>query len=506
MASRDLPHDTAAPGGLERFRAVRRELEAAVLPRASSLDGRTFAFQASLHGLELQLGGYVVVGDGDAGRLGQVLALEPASMTAAELDMPPESGGAVRAAIAVRHAVGEGALLDDDGAAFHDAPLRPATPHEVAARLARTRRSGLVVGELARAPGVPGVVDPRGFDRHTFLCGQSGSGKTHALGVVLEQLLLDTRLRIVVLDPNSDFTRLGDVRAGVDAALGERYGAVARSVAVHSAAGSGGERLRLRFSELEAPAQAALLRLDPVADREEYAELEALLAAGRPPTVDALEATARSEARQLALRVSNLGVGDYGVWSRGDPGSVLDAVGDSATRCVVVDLGALSTPDEQALVSTAVLDELWRRRERREPVLIVVDEAHNVCPASPRGALAARATEAAIRIAAEGRKFGLYLLLSTQRPQKLPENVVSQCDNLILMRLNSKADALFAQSVFSFVPPRLVGLAPGFRLGESLMAGRISRVPAIVRFGARLSEEGGADIPATWAEPVAPVQ
>jgi DNA helicase HerA-like ATPase len=45
-----------------------------------------------------------------------------------------------------------------------------------------------------------------------------------------------------------------------------------------------------------------------------------------------------------------------------------------------------------------------------------------------------------IRIAAEGRKFGLYLLVSTQRPQKIAENVLTQADNLVLMRLNSLAE------------------------------------------------------------------
>jgi DNA helicase HerA-like ATPase len=42
--------------------------------------------------------------------------------------------------------------------------------------------------------------------------------------------------------------------------------------------------------------------------------------------------------------------------------------------------------------------------------LIVIDEAHNVCPAEPPDPLVALATDRAIRIAAEGRKFGLYLL------------------------------------------------------------------------------------------------
>ena len=87
----------------------------------------------------------------------------------------------------------------------------------------------------------------------------------------------------------------------------------------------------------------------------------------------------------------------------------------------------------------------------------------------------------------------------TQRPQKIPENVLSQADNLVLMRLNSLADAAFAEAAFSFVPPGLIERSAIFRLGEGLIAGKISPEPALLRFGARISEEGGADVPATWA-------
>ena len=131
------------------------------------------------------------------------------------------------------------------------------------------------------------------------------------------------------------------------------------------------------------------------------------------------------------------------MWARADGGSSLDALEDPAVRCLVVDLGSLATYDERALVAGAVLERLWRLRARREPVLIVIDEAHNVCPAAPADPLTALATETAVRIAAEGRKFGLYLLTSTQRPQKAHPNVVSQCDNLVLMRMNSAADLAY---------------------------------------------------------------
>ena len=227
--------------------------------------------------------------------------------------------------------------------------------------------------------------------------------------------------------------------------------------------------------------------------------LAELLAREGPPRLEALTEDESPERRRLGLRIRNLGVERFTVWAPGEAGSVLDAVHDQGVRCVVIDLGSLPSREEQSLIAAAVLGDLWRRRQERRPVLIVIDEAHNVCPAEPPDQLVAMAAGHAVRIAAEGRKFGLYLLVSTQRPQKIAENVLSQADNLVLMRLNSLADAAFAQAAFSFVPPSLIERSVIFRQGEALIAGKISPEPALLRFGARVSEEGGADVPATWA-------
>ncbi|HEX2412158.1 MAG TPA: ATP-binding protein [Solirubrobacteraceae bacterium] len=478
---------------LETFRTDRRELESAILALATSLDGRQFSFQAPLPGLELQVGGYVVLeADGETW-LGQTLELGLGRV---------EVAGGDGSMVAIRHARGEGAILDGPDHPFHDALVRPATADEVrdwALRIA-PRRARLRIGSLTLAPGVEHELDAGGFDRHSFLCGQSGSGKTYSLGVILERLLMDTQLRLVILDPNSDFVRLGNVREGADAGDASRYARVAGGVEVHSANGAAGHRLRLALRDLQPAEQAALLRLDPIADREEYAELVGLLEEEGMPSLDSMLGAEREGVRRLGLRVRNLGAYEWGIWSRGEPGSLLDALEEDGPRCLVVDLGSLPTREEQALASAAVLGRLWSRRTRRAPMLIVIDEAHNVCPGDPQDPLTALPTDTVVRIAAEGRKFGLYLLVSTQRPQKVHENVISQADNLVLMRLNSSADAAFAQGVFSFVPPALVGRSATFRLGEAVVAGKFSSHPALLRFGARVAEEGGADVPATWAE------
>ena len=133
-------------------------------------------------------------------------------------------------------------------------------------------------------------------------------------------------------------------------------------------------------------------------------------------------------------------------------------------------------------------------------MLLVIDEAHNVCPSDPEDPLTALATEHAVRIAGEGRKFGIYMLVASQRPAKVHENVLSQCDNLVLMRLNSAADAALIAELYGFVPPALIGLATSFRLGEALLAGKLVSHPAIIRYGSRVAMEGGSDVAADWAQ------
>jgi uncharacterized protein len=484
---------------IDRYRAVRQRLEEEVLPLATSVDGRRFSYQASLHGLGLQAGSYVALEQGSERRLGQIVTLGVGRQQGPEL-AATDTGGH-RTQVVVRGAEGEGSVLSGDGSPFHDAAVRPATPDEVRDYLEETapRRARLEIGELLLAPGVPFALDAGGFGRHTFLCGQSGSGKTYSLGVVLEQLLLETDLRIVVLDPNSDFARLGELRRDTDDARTARYSEATRSLAVRRA----GDGLALRLAELEPATQAATLRLDPVADREEYAELAALTDSGEALSLERLDQLERegSAGGQLIGRARNLGVPRWGIWAGTERESLLPELGREDVRCLVIDLGSLATREEQALASAAVLGELWRRREERKPVLIVIDEAHNVCPARPEDPLTAIATEYAVRIAGEGRKFGLYLLVSTQRPQKVHENVLSQCDNLLLMRMNSLADLGFVSEVFSFVPRSLLERATTFRQGESLAAGLIAPHPAFVRFGKRLAQEGGGDVPADWSRP-----
>ena len=404
----------------------------------------------------------------------------------------------------LRLAVGAGVVLDGDPGPFHDRRARPATPDEVRAWAERTARrtARLPVGTLALADGVAAELDAGGFDRHTFLCGQSGSGKSYSLGLVLEQLLLRTGLRIVILDPNSDFARFRELRDDVDPDTAARWRELAGSIAIQSAHGDGDDRLRLRLGDLAADHQGAVLQLDPVADREEYAELRGLIADRAPgePRGAPVHRAARGAGARAAHREPRHGLARHlgarpGPHRAGRAGRRVGPLPRRRHRLARDPPGADARRELRCSTASGAL------RKDRSPVLLVIDEAHNVCPAAPADPLTALATETTVQIAGEGRKFGLHLLVATQRPAKVHENVLSQCDNLILMRMNSPGDAAIVRDTLGFAPPGLVGRSTGFGLGEALIAGKIAPHPALIRFGRRVTREGGGDVGSDWAAP-----
>ncbi|WP_404387321.1 ATP-binding protein [Humibacillus xanthopallidus] len=390
--------------------------------------------------------------------------------------------------------VGESASASDERARWAQAPLRPTQDAAVEALLSGSDPR-LHLGHLVDHAEVGVALIPKRLNRHTFWCGQSGSGKTYALGVLLERILLTTRLPMVVFDPNSDFVRLGEMSPGADpesvAALADRDIVVLRP---------GDERspLHVLFKEMTPRARAAVLRLDPVVDRAEYNALLGLMAdldaVDTPDIVGHLHSLGDPDATALAQRLQNLGVLEWKTtWAYGAESAT--AVIDRRPAATVLDLGGYDRNEEQLTVTLAVLDDLWARRAERRPLLLVIDEAHNLCPPDPETPLGVAVRDRLIQIAAEGRKYGLWLLLSTQRPSKVHPGIVSQCDNLTLMRMNSRDDLDQLSAIFGFVPRGLLAQAARFRQGEALVGGGFVPMPSIVRVRGRVTPEGGIDVP-----------
>ncbi|MET0724820.1 MAG: ATP-binding protein [Leifsonia sp.] len=453
---------------------------------ADSVDGRQFQFHGSVRS-PLEPGDFVTLrADDGQDHVGQIDEVEFAV------------GGSLSGTGRIFGIIGDGGRID----ARRSAPFSSAVVERAASAVVDGLFTGagatLEVGALVSTRDVSARLLPAKFNRHTFWCGQSGSGKTYALGVLLEQLLLRTSLPMVIFDPNADFVRFRESNPhNADAALSEAGQTLAsRDIRVLRAHAEDPDGLRVRFVDLSMQSKAAVLRLDPLLHREEYNELLHLeerigsLEASRiVPTLEGRDVPAASA---LRARIENLRTVDWEIWA-GEHAAATEII-DTRPDATVLDLGGFTYPEEYLVVALAVLDDLWSKRESRRPILIVIDEAHNLCSPDGQSPLQVAVRERIIQIAAEGRKFGLWLLLSTQRPSKIHPSIISQCDNLALMRMNSPLDLADLAATFGFAPPGMLARSARFRQGEALFAGGFVPAPAIVQVGARLTREGGIDV------------
>lgn len=149
----------------------------------------------------------------------------------------------------------------------------------------------------------------------------------------------------------------------------------------------------------------------------------------------------------------------------------------------IVDLSGV--PNEVAGVSSAVIArtlfnlKIWQTQPEREsdPVLLVCEEAHRYVP--NRGEAQYEAAQEAIRrIAKEGRKYGVGLLLVSQRPSEVEATVLSQCNSWIVLRITNDADREHVRSILPDSMSGLTKMLSGLRRQEAIFVGQAAMLPS----------------------------
>lgn len=114
------------------------------------------------------------------------------------------------------------------------------------------------------------------------------------------------------------------------------------------------------------------------------------------------------------------------------------------------------------------------------PILLVYEEAHKYVPNSELSKY--RSSKTSIeRIAKEGRKYGVTLLLASQRPSEISETIFSQCNNFIAMRLTNPVDQSYVRKLLPDSLGSLIDKMTSFRQGEALLVGESVVLPSIVQ-------------------------
>lgn len=114
------------------------------------------------------------------------------------------------------------------------------------------------------------------------------------------------------------------------------------------------------------------------------------------------------------------------------------------------------------------------------PFLLVYEEAHKYVPKSELTKY--RSSQKAIeRIAKEGRKYGITLMLASQRPSEISETIFSQCNNFIAMRLTNPNDQGYVKRLLPDTLGNLIEKLPSLSAGEALLIGEAIVMPSVVQ-------------------------
>ncbi|ATX77063.1 ATP-binding protein [Reinekea forsetii] len=153
------------------------------------------------------------------------------------------------------------------------------------------------------------------------------------------------------------------------------------------------------------------------------------------------------------------------------------------TTVQIVDLSGV--PNEVAGVASAAIARIifqlkvWQSEDERRdsPVLLVCEEAHRYVP--NRGEAQYEAAQSAIRrIAKEGRKYGVGLLLVSQRPSEVEATVLSQCNSWIVLRITNDSDREHVRSVLPDSMSGLTKMLSGLRRQEAIFVGQAATLPS----------------------------
>ena len=130
----------------------------------------------------------------------------------------------------------------------------------------------------------------------------------------------------------------------------------------------------------------------------------------------------------------------------------------------------------QATLYSLIARHLFQARVQGQlsyPYLMLLEEAHNFVPGRTEHTAVQRSIETTKQIAQEGRKFGIGLTLISQRPSRLDETTLSQCNSYIIMRMVNPADQNFVRRVIETLGEDDARMLPDLDVGEAILSGQL---------------------------------
>lgn len=155
---------------------------------------------------------------------------------------------------------------------------------------------------------------------------------------------------------------------------------------------------------------------------------------------------------------------------------------------LILDVSCISTKMRIAITSL-IANKLYKYYEsvdkrNEQSMHIIIDEAHNYLNSKNienEDKMALKSIEVYEKIIKEGRKFSVYLTISSQRPADISNTILSQCHNYVIHRLANPNDINQIYNVVSFIDSRSIEMLPILAPGQAIFSGTSFSSPTLVQ-------------------------
>jgi len=147
--------------------------------------------------------------------------------------------------------------------------------------------------------------------------------------------------------------------------------------------------------------------------------------------------------------------------------------------------------------------QFWLDEEKRTPITLVCDEGHLYLPVKDNiNVVQARAVEVFERIAKEGRRYGMSLVVVSQRPSDVSKTILSQCNNFLVLRLTNDVDQNVVKRLMPDSMAGLTDMLPLLDVGEAFLLGDAVLLPTRIKLDRPKIEPASAtrDFWTDWAK------
>ncbi|MBK7387451.1 MAG: DUF87 domain-containing protein [Methanothrix sp.] len=330
--------------------------------------------------------------------------------------------------------------------------------------------------------------------KHCSVLAKTGSGKSYTAAVILEELL-EKKVALLVIDPHGEYASMREPNKVGDFS---RYKVKPRGFDItiytpgEMAMNPRADR-PFRFNSLNLSAREVAKMIPSESSSGQlgllYEAINALRAETDVYTLeDIIEQVVRSNSKVKWNLVGQLeSLMELGLFSgTATPCDELLRPG----RASIIDMTGI-LPELQAMIVAHLLTDIFEARKRRliSPGMVVVEEAHNYIP--ERGTGSAASTNILRTIAAEGRKFGLGLMIISQRPARVDKNVISQCNTQIIMRVTNPNDLKALSKGLEGMTSELEDEIKRLPAGVAMLVSNEIERPVTVNIRPRRSRHGG---------------